>query len=556
LASLADQAPKRLYNGIVLPDTWPPRHEAVSYDQPSTPPYLSSPPKVIPIDVGRQLFVDEFLIEATNLRRSFHSAEYYPGRIVLQPDKPWERHGGRGSAMVYSDGVWYDQRERLYKMWYSSGSSGYDGPQESATLYAVSQNGTHWRKPELDVVKGTNIVLRSARDSSTVWVNPDETDAARRYILGYADEDTRAFHLHFSADGIHWGKSVAQSPPDRETNFTMDRTTFFWNPFRAVWVMSIRDDIRLQPTSMPENNFRYRTYREARDIVSALRWESEQPVPWTGADRLDPIRLELNVRSELYNLDAVAYESLLLGLFSIWRGQPENRGKPNDLVIGYSRDGFHWDRPFREPFIPAGDLREWTNIQSAGGGCLVVGDRLFFYMSGRSGTGARGWGGGSGQDSTGLATLRRDGFVSMDAAENEGTLTTRPVLFSGKYLFVNVNAQHGELRAEALDASGKTIAPFTRARCRPVTIDNTLQAMNWEGSEDLASLAGKPVRFRFYLKYGELYSFWVSRDHFGASHGYVAAGGPGFTAPIDTVGSQIYSHCCGFKPPNNGGTFI
>lgn len=186
----------------------------------------------------------------------------------------------------------------------------------------------------------------------------------------------------------------------------------------------------------------------------------------------------------------------------------------------------------------------------------MVGDRLFFYMSGRSGTGARGWGGGSGQDSTGLATLRRDGFVSMDAAENEGTLTTRPVLFSGKYLFVNVNAQHGELRAEALDASGKTIAPFTRARCRPVTIDNTLQAMNWEGSEDLASLAGKPVRFRFYLKYGELYSFWVSRDHFGASHGYVAAGGPGFTAPIDTVGSQIYSHCCGFKPPNNGGTFI
>jgi hypothetical protein len=45
------------------------------------------------------------------------------------------------------------------------------------------------------------------------------------------------------------------------------------------------------------------------------------------------------------------------------------------------------------------------------------------------------------------------------------------------------------------------------------------------------------VRFRFYLTEGDLYAFWVSPDESGASHGYVAAGGPGLTGPTDTVGS-------------------
>ncbi len=45
-----------------------------------TVPYLQSPPSVIPIDVGRQLFVDDFLIEKTDLERTFHAAEKYSGK--------------------------------------------------------------------------------------------------------------------------------------------------------------------------------------------------------------------------------------------------------------------------------------------------------------------------------------------------------------------------------------------------------------------------------------------------------------------------------------------
>jgi len=91
-----------------------------------------------------------------------------------------------------------------------------------------------------------------------------------------------------------------------------------------------------------------------------------------------------------------------------------------------------------------------------------------------------------------------------------------------------------------LDAAGSVLPPYGLAECAPLRSDNTLQEVTWQGAADLGSLAGRPVRFRFHLRAGSLYAFWVSPDSSGASHGYVAAGGPGFTGPTDTVGNAIY----------------
>jgi hypothetical protein len=125
----------------------------------------------------------------------------------------------------------------------------------------------------------------------------------------------------------------------------------------------------------------------------------------------------------------------------------------------------------------------------------------------------------------------------MDAGAAEGTLTTRPVTFSGKHLFVNVDAPKGKLQVEVLDAKSGLVAPFSRANCVPVSADKTRQVIGWTGASDLSALSGKPVRFRFYLTQGRLYSFWVTPDASGASHGYVAAGGPGLSGTQDTGGA-------------------
>ena len=182
----------------------------------------------------------------------------------------------------------------------------------------------------------------------------------------------------------------------------------------------------------------------------------------------------------------------------------------------------------------------WGNVQSVGGGCLIVGEKLYFYVSGRAGKNQPGCVSCDAASSTGLAVLRRDGFASMDAGDPGAMLTTRPVQFRSRYLFVNASTKAGELRVEVLDHDGQPIPPFTRDACLPVRADSTLQAVVWKDAADQSSLAGRPVRIRFHLRKGSLYAFWVSPDASGASHGYVAAGGPGFTGMTDTVGAAGY----------------
>ncbi|HWQ53433.1 MAG TPA: hypothetical protein VN442_07095 [Bryobacteraceae bacterium] len=518
-----------LYNGVRLPEVWPPRDVKLTQEPLPTPPYLLEPPDVIPIEVGRQLFVDDFLIESTDLRRTFHRPDYFEGNPVLKADKPWEFVEGVGKAMPFSDGVFWDPSDNLFKAWYLSAAG---------TLYATSRDGVRWDKPALDIRPGTNVVHTAKRDSACVWLDLDERDPQRRFKFLYMPGHMRPATLHYSPDGVHWGDPVAKSIP------WSDRTTFFRNPFRNVWVFSLRDHD--WTPGQPENKEhlgRLRRYQESADLAAGLAWKKDEPVSWVSADRLDARRVDLNAQPQLYNLDAVAYESLIVGLFSIWRGQFTDREKPNEITVGFTRDGFHWHRPDRNAFLPISDrFGDWnySNVQSAGGVLLVVGDRIYFYVSGRAGAqGVR----TSGATTMGLATLRRDGFASMDATQ-PGQLTTRPVRFAGKHLFVNVESAPGELRVEVLDRHGRVLPGFSKADCLPVQIDNTAQAVRWKGKSDLSALAGQPVRFRFHLRDARLYAFWVSPSESGASMGYVGAGGPGIPGNRDIVGTQAYRTCC------------
>jgi len=489
----------------------------------------------VPIDLGRQLFVDDFLIEQTSLTRTFHPAEYYPHNPILWPSTPWEKYDeyaqrtktrSNPTAMPFSDGVFYDPDDRLFKMWYMGGYS-------QNTCYATSTDGIKWDKPALDVVPGTNIVTKGHRDSSTVWLDLDERDRTRRYKM--ARWYDHYMELLASSDGIHW-RAMGR------TGLTGDRTTYFYNPFRRVWVYSLRGESDIGGIS------RHRRYWETPDLFADVNWQrKDEPVVWTGADEADPRRPEYNVPSELYNLDCVAYESVLLGLFTIFRGELAQREKPNDVCVGFSRDGFHFDRTNRRPFLAVDEhvgSWNWANVQSAGGCCLVVDDRLYFYVSGRKGVPGTG---DPGICSTGLATLRRDGFASMDhdesparirraeSAAGPGTLTTRPVRFTGKYLFVNValDAPGAELRVELLDREGRAIAPFTPISCDPIRTGSTRARVTWNRAADLAAVSSEAVRFRFHLTHGQLYAFWVSASPDGHSSGYVGAGGPAFHGTVD-----------------------
>lgn len=523
-----------LYNGIILPDEWPPKNIDPSSTDPIKPPYLESPPSIIPIDVGRQLFVDDFLIESSTLEQVFHMPVKYSGNPVMEAETELEINAPYCSAAVpKSGGVWWDPEEKIFKMWYEAGWL-------HSICYATSRDGLNWQRPALKINSGTNRILPLELGANSISVFPDwdAKDPSQKYTMRFQPTNREMNDSGLcmtSSDGIDWQNHTKTSPVG-------DRSTHYYNPFRKKWVQSIRAYFR----------GRSRLYSESDDFLSGASWTPDDaPVVWAAADRDDIPDPKIGDTPQLYNIDAVAYESLMLGIFEIHRGPVNDicaragMPKTTDLNFAYSRNGFHWSRPDRRAHIPSERRDVWDRgyVQSVGGICLIRGDKLWFYYSGFKGNPDKATNvetvnsGMYDRGATGLAFLRRDGFASMDAGSTTSTLTTRPVTFSGKHLFVNANvALAGRLRAAILDDTGTQISHYSLENSIPFSGDSTIQQMGWNGGSDLSALKGKAVRFLFEVTNGSLYAFWVSRDESGRSDGYVAAGGPGFTGMTDTVG--------------------
>ena len=529
---------KLLYNGIILPEQWPPR-----YDEPDEPeempvPYLANKPEIIPINIGRQLFVDDFLIAETNLISIHHTPNFYKGNPVFRPDKEWEiRTNGDQYAAPFSDGIWYDEKDQKFKMWYLAGGPSF------TTAYAESKDGKHWEKPILGIHDTTNIIDTKRTDSQTIWLDKQEKDHEKRYkifqIRGHPLRGRCNFILRYSADGINWSDAKAVS------GLIDDRSTAFYNPFRNVWVLSLRYwsmkyEEQMTIIDKPPTT-RSRTYIENKDpeMAVSLAHYIREDVPdinnvfWFGSSDKEPRNPRFpDVNPGIYNFDAIAYESIMLGFISVWQG-PENPvsyktgiDKRNEILLGYSRDGFHFSRPSYKPFMGVNEQEgswNFANVQSINGVPVIVGDTLYFYSSGRKRN-------KSSVMSTGLATLRRDGFVSMKAGNQEGYLTTEKLNFDGKYLFVNADVEDGQLFVEVIDDQGTPLKGFTRHDCVAMQKENSTKHMiTWNNKKDLAALKVKNISFKFFLTNGEIYAFWVSPWETGESRGYTAGGGPGLS---------------------------
>jgi hypothetical protein len=481
----------------------------------------------INIDGGRQLFFDDYLVAESTLERTWHTPVIHEASPVLKPETPLEMNNGeRPVACPFSDGVWYDPRERLFKIWYHAGW--FDG-----IAYATSEDGIRWTRPKLDVEPGTNRVLARRdgywRDGVTVWLDHAAADPTQRYkMFGYFRRRAPAGpvgEVYTSPDGTHWNGP-------RLTSHCGDNTNFFYDPFRKLWVWSIRPD--------KDPRGRSRVRREHPDFLDSVQWHPEDLLgPVMHPDERDTPDPAIGVPTQLYHWTAIAYESVMLGQFMIHFG-PDNsvcaKGgfpKTTDVNVGFSRDGVTWMRSPRRPFIASSRKPGTWNrgyVHNTGGVCLIVGDKLYFYFGAWSGASPRKPGGDMyAGGSTGLAVLRRDGFVSLGG---NGVITTPAVTFTGRHLFVNADAAGGEVAVEVVGERG-----FGAKDCVAVRADGTRQAVRWKDRRDLAAISSKPVRLRFHLTKAQIYAFWVPPDPSGASHGYVAAGGPGFTGPRDTTGA-------------------
>ena len=524
-----------LPNGITLPLVWPPDYGEPLERKEMPVPYLEQKPDIIPVNVGRQLFVDDFLIASTNLKPVYHVPTYYDLNPVLKADREWEKTTlGVPYADAFSDGVWYDEKDNKFKIWYRAGAGMYNkrDHQTFYTCYAESTDGKNWEKPILDIVPGTNIVDTADRDASTTWYDKFEPDTGKRFKLFTIErrpkEQRWQYVFKYSQDGIHWSRGMAQSGD------VYDRSTVFYNPFTGKWVMSMRqtNQVNYRSRSYLENSNPETAVSLAHRIKSSTK--DQNIVYWFGPDDKEPIHPKYpDIKPGIYNLDAIAYESLFVGFYSVWQG-PENDitdelgiQKRNEIVLGYSRDGFHFYRPTHQVFMNVNENDEawnWGNVQSVAGSPIIVGDSLYFYCSGKTNNYVK----MGSYATTGLAMLRRDGFVSMHSCKEEGFLLTEKLSFEGEYLFVNADVK-GCLKVELIDADGIPIPGFTKEESLAMKENSVKYRIQWKKQKVLSALDKEKVRIKFYLTDGDIYSFWISYWDTGESNGYTAGGGIGLS---------------------------
>ena len=476
---------------------------------------------IIGFSQGRILMFEKNIDSTFNIKTEFHYPIKYSLNPVLKADNPWEYNAnGDPYAAPFSGGVWYDENDSIFKMWYSAGGGKKHG---LITCYAESNNGKEWIKPKLDIVPATNIVDTLEHDCISVLLDKYETDSSKRYKMFCMRFDTPSavsMVLKYSADGKHWGDPVAISGD------LFDRCSAYYDAFRHKYILSLK--------TKDENNLRARNFIEHDDpemVVSLAHRVYGNKYDkfirfWFSADDDDPHHTDYpEIAPAIYNHDAIPYENFLLGQFVIWQG-PENKDciklnvqKRNEILTGFSFDGFRWYRPDKSPFIPVDENKfAWDagNIQSTGGSPIIVGDSLYFYYSGRYNSRPK----HPSNFATGLATLRRDGFLSLSPDDNskDAFFITKPLEIAD-YLFLNADAGHGEISISILNENNNPIKTFYIK-----DIDSTKIMVG-----KLSKLINdnlKYVQLKISIKNASIYSVWFSNSIKGHSGGYTAGGGP------------------------------
>jgi hypothetical protein len=205
-------------------------------------------------------------------------------------------------------------------------------------------------------------------------------------------------------------------------------------------------------------------------------------------------------------MSAFAYQTMYVGLLWIFRATDDEGYLvgPVHVELATSRDGIHWEREDgdRPAILPLGKPGSWEDgMVYTPNHPLVEGDTIKLFYSGFDEEHSRPMHG-----KIGLATLRKDGFASLDAGDKEGTVLTRRLARLAGTLLVNAAASKGWLKVEVLDADGKVLPGYGVDDCSPLAGDGVGQVVAWGDRKELPS-GTSPLRLRFVMKNAALYSF-------------------------------------------------
>jgi hypothetical protein len=474
----------------------------------------------------RQLFIDDEGIEKMQgLRRVVNQPTRHPNNPVVQGEYPWEK----GGVSVYGTAM-YDEKMKCFRLWYlckpappASGRKwvevgGFRRVTNCTLLaYATSKDGVHWRKPILSQLsfegsKENNLVDIGIDNPEGVSVlyDPHDPDANRRYKAFFWD---RRVSPPDDPTGVDENAAAVPKEPPNLTE--QQRAGGMWvafSPDGVKWkthgpVLPHGSDTT-QALVYDANRKKYVAFRRFGFGRNVARTESEDCLHWSEPKLVLTCDAQDGPGTQIYGMPTDVYEGLYLGMLWIYR---EGLDAKIDTQLAVSRDGVRWQRVAdRQTFLPNAPEGSWDDGMSRVVGRYIVrGDTIYLYYSMVNGphrspkfpNPVRKF-----PSAIGLVTLRRDGFVSLDADEQEGYVLTKSFVLPDGNLHVNTALfKGGSVCVAVCDEAGNPLKGFEESQ--PITADTTNAVVRWKGAT-LKSLKGKVVRMKFVLRKANLFSYW------------------------------------------------
>jgi hypothetical protein len=514
-----------------------------------------------PPDVGGevQLLLDDWIVaEKQGLRRVLHRPRKR-GLIQEADGRDWERgsiyHGNiacrdRGGRfhMTYRY-YWWDPSVRTLHPSIAEDRAHWF---RELTGYATSTDGVRWHRPKLGLADAPagfrkvaefpfEVPTRMSKENNLgcpidfiydLHAHGNVTESGKRFLLrDVRKDDTHPFaknveeQLYFAADwpdfagDPHWKKKL--TPVRGNLSPRGFRTLAGFDHQAGVWFQVCQDRLG---NWIP---------RGGRDIA---RFHSKDLVTWAGPELVLPVAPDESraVKDYIEYMDLDAWRvggprtGAWLGALVIFHSDrsdpqyemPRARGVwrkgTTEVRLVLSRDaGKSWQRVGgKEVWLPCHDRDNGYDRLVFAAKPVRVGDELWFYYSAWDGDhltfrrdGTTWYKDRMRVARTARATLRLDGYVSLDAGPDASSLLTRPLRCGGESLVLNLSAPRGRLRAEVLDEAGSPVRGLGLADCEPLTGEGVALPIRWRSGASLKTLAGKVVRLRFELKDAALYSF-------------------------------------------------
>jgi hypothetical protein len=412
------------------------------------------------------------------------------------------------------DASFFEHEGRIYTV----KSEGYEGDEGPIQLF-VSDDGVNFEQPRLGLIehngsKENNLIMLGLPSWGKYFKDTNPACPPEELFKATLWVGQRGIYLYFSPDAVHWRRNETCMLP----LVSGGGCETFWDDQQGCYFNYIKRDGSYN-TGEYANYGRSTTMFKSREINKAWPF-NKVPNPYyegwpfpavTGegitvlsADVFDPDQGQIfRTRPQKYEWAPDTYVAFMI------------RGGC-DMAV--SRDALNWKicselglghylRPAR---MVGGQKFRSGDIAN---GIIRRGDELWQYAN------CRITGGGL---ATVRFTQRLDGFLSLDAGQETGILVTRPFVFDGDKLTLNVDAKAGQVKVAIVALHGKEYTGYNVALtnppkdgtrnygitdCDPIRTDSVQQVVTWKSSPDVGNLAGQVVRLRFEMKNAKLYSF-------------------------------------------------